>query len=147
MDLAIAGEANATLSLSHLMVEGQVELWVPTPSSMRHVEITCGAASPVPRRICPALTLEYPQVSQLVWVGVTCKTATTGFTFVCACGHLHMCVWMSDTVHSPPHRVFSHDNILPLLAVAVDPQVHVVGHYMKMGSLYNLLHGNNAGER
>ena len=43
-------------------------------------------------------------------------------------------------------RVFSHDNVLPLLAVVVDPQVHIVGHFMKMGSLYNLLHGNNTGE-
>ena len=46
----------------------------------------------------------------------------------------------------PPHRVFSHDNILPLLAVVVDPQVHIVGHFMKMGSLYNLLHGKKTGE-
>jgi len=33
-----------------------------------------------------------------------------------------------------------------MLAVVVDPQVHIVGHYMKVGSLYNLLHGGDAGE-
>ena len=33
-----------------------------------------------------------------------------------------------------------------MLAVVVDPQVHIVGHYMKVGSLYNVLHGTNAGE-
>ena len=44
------------------------------------------------------------------------------------------------------YRVFTHDNILPMLAVVVDPQVHIVGHYMKIGSLYNLLHGGDAGE-
>ncbi|XP_065883777.1 integrin-linked protein kinase-like [Dysidea avara] len=41
-------------------------------------------------------------------------------------------------------RVFTHDNILPMLAVVVDPQVHIVGHYMKIGSLYNVLHGGDA---
>ena len=61
---------------------------------------------------------------------------------VCYC----MCAYMLILYIAEPHRVFSHDNILPLLAVVVDPQVHIVGHYMKMGSLYNLLHGNNAGE-
>ena len=59
-----------------------------------------------------------------------------------------LCAWDEELILyiATPHRVFSHDNILPLLAVVVDPQVHIVGHYMKMGSLYNLLHGNNAGE-
>ena len=37
--IAIAGEANAMLCMSHLIVEAQVGLQVPTiPSSMRHVQ-------------------------------------------------------------------------------------------------------------
>ena len=50
--MAIAGEANAKLCMSHLIIEVLVGLWVPTPSSIRHVQSSYG-----PRRICPALIL------------------------------------------------------------------------------------------
>ena len=53
-DLAIAGEANGKLWISHLMVEVLVEPWVPTPSSMRHVPPPGG----------------FSLHSQLVWVGM-----------------------------------------------------------------------------
>ena len=42
-------------------------------------------------------------------------------------------------------RIFSHDNILPLLAVIVEPHVHTVSMYMRLGSLYNVLHNLESG--
>ena len=47
-DLAIAEESNAKLCMSHLMVEVQVGLRVPTPSSMRHVQPSCRPLVPSP---------------------------------------------------------------------------------------------------
>lgn len=37
-------------------------------------------------------------------------------------------------------RIFSHDNILPLLAVIVEPQVHTISILVTYGSLYRVLH-------
>ena len=55
-DLAIAGEANANLCMSHLMVEGSGGTSDATPSSMRYQ--VCAAlpwgTSPISRRILPA---------------------------------------------------------------------------------------------
>ena len=42
-DLAIAGEANVKLCVSHLIVEVQVRSQVPIPSSIRHVKPSCEA--------------------------------------------------------------------------------------------------------
>ena len=47
-DLAIAGEANTKLCMSHLMVKVHVGLQVPTPSSMRYVQPSCGVLVPSP---------------------------------------------------------------------------------------------------
>ena len=63
------------------MVEFQVELRVPTPSS----------TSPLPRRICPALTQECllgAQASQLVWVDMTVNASFALCVSVC----MHACV-------------------------------------------------------
>lgn len=43
-------------------------------------------------------------------------------------------------------RIFNHDNILPLLGVIMEPQVHTIGIYMKLGSLYHVLHDLESGE-
>ena len=42
-DLAIAGEPNAKLCMSHLMVVVLVEIWMPMLSSIRHVQSSCRA--------------------------------------------------------------------------------------------------------
>lgn len=42
-------------------------------------------------------------------------------------------------------RIFSHDNLLPMLAVALEPHVHLIGLYMKLGSLYHVLHSDESG--
>jgi len=42
-------------------------------------------------------------------------------------------------------RIFSHDNLLPMLAVALEPNVHLIGLYMKLGSLYHVLHSDDSG--
>ena len=51
-DLTIAGEANAKLCMSHLMVEVQVGPWVPTSSSMKHVHSSCGVSSRPQEDLC-----------------------------------------------------------------------------------------------
>ncbi len=43
-------------------------------------------------------------------------------------------------------RIFNHENILPLLGVIVEPQVHTIGVYMKLGSLYHVLHDEDSGK-
>ncbi len=43
-------------------------------------------------------------------------------------------------------RIFNQDNILPLLGVIMEPQVHTIGVYMKFGSLYHVLHDLDSGE-
>ena len=42
-------------------------------------------------------------------------------------------------------RIFSHDNLLPMLAVALEPNVYLIGLYMKLGSLYHVLHSEDSG--
>lgn len=41
-------------------------------------------------------------------------------------------------------RIFSHDNLLPMLAVALEPNVYLIGLYMKLGSLYHVLHSEDS---
>ena len=41
-------------------------------------------------------------------------------------------------------HIFSHDNLLPMLAVALEPNVHIIGLYMKLGSLYHVLHSDDS---
>ena len=43
-------------------------------------------------------------------------------------------------------RIFNHDNILPLIGVIIEPQVHTIGIYMKLGSLYYILHDIESGK-
>ena len=45
------------------------------------------------------------------------------------------------------YSIFNHDKILPLLAVIVEPQVHTISMYMRLGSLYHVLHDLDSGER
>ncbi|CAI8040772.1 Integrin-linked protein kinase homolog pat-4, partial [Geodia barretti] len=37
-------------------------------------------------------------------------------------------------------RVFSNENILPLLAVITSPEIHTISMFMRLGSLYHVLH-------
>ena len=83
---------NAKLCMSHLMVEVLVGLWVPTPSSMRHVRSSLRGASSVPRRICPAPTRSACLVHRHRRDHVT--TAATSFVCVCVC----VCVSVSVSV-------------------------------------------------
>ena len=57
-DLAIAGEVNAKLCMSHLMVEVQVGLQVPTPSSLGHTQPSYGVLVPSPGDL-PCTDSEY----------------------------------------------------------------------------------------
>ena len=60
--LNLAGEANAKLCMSHLIVEVQVVgLRVPTPSSMKHMQPPAGFLS------CPQKDLPYTDSGVLVW--------------------------------------------------------------------------------
>jgi len=43
-------------------------------------------------------------------------------------------------------RIFNHDHILPLIGVIVEPQIHTIGIYMKLGSLYHVLHDMDSGK-
>ena len=67
--LAIAGEANAKLCMSRLIVEVQVGLRVPTSSSTRHVQPSCGMLIPSPggfilhRLRSACLVHRYPSLS------------------------------------------------------------------------------------
>ena len=50
-------------------------------------------------------------------------------------------------VSSPlPDRVFSNENILPLLAVITSPEIHTISMFMRLGSLYHVLHDLDSGE-
>ena len=42
-------------------------------------------------------------------------------------------------------RIFNNDSILPLLAVVVEPQVHTISMFMRLGSLYHVLHDLDSG--
>lgn len=37
-------------------------------------------------------------------------------------------------------RIFSNDSVLPLLAVITEPQIYTISLYMRLGSLYHILH-------
>jgi integrin-linked kinase len=37
-------------------------------------------------------------------------------------------------------RVFNNENILPLLAVITSPEIHTISMFMRLGSLYHVLH-------
>lgn len=43
------------------------------------------------------------------------------------------------------YRIFNNDSILPLLAVVVEPQVHTISMFMRLGSLYHVLHDLDSG--
>ena len=43
-------------------------------------------------------------------------------------------------------RIFNHDNVLPLIGVIMEPQVHTIGIHMKLGSLFHILHELDSGE-
>ena len=54
---------------------------------------------------------------------------------------------MMETFHHEYKRlrIFNHDNILPLIGVIVEPQVHTIGMFMRLGSLYHVLHDLDSG--
>ena len=93
-DLAIAGEENAKLCMSHLMVEVLVGPRVPTPSSMRHVQPSCGTLVPSPGAPTRSACLVHRHRRDRV------STAATGFASfecmcvvcVCVCVRAHVCV-------------------------------------------------------
>ena len=73
--------------MSHLMVEVLVGLQVPTPSSMRHAQPSCGALVPSPG------CTDSHAVPVHRHRGDRVTTAATGFAFllcaVCVCWHVH----------------------------------------------------------
>ena len=43
-------------------------------------------------------------------------------------------------------RVFNNENILPLLAVITSPEIFTISMFMRLGSLYHILHDLDSGQ-
>jgi len=77
--------------------------------------------------------------------GETWKGSWSGHTVVVKRLKTKGDVFKSGHMDSFPHeymrlRIFNNDSILPLLAVVVEPQVHTISMFMRLGSLYHVLH-------
>ena len=60
---------------------------------------------------------------------------------------LHMYILPRIYLAPPlPDRVFNNENILPLLAVITSPEIHTISMFMRLGSLYHVLHDLDSGE-
>ena len=75
------GETNAILAMPCLISGVHVRLWMPTPSSMRHVTAHLQGASPTPGGFtCTSCSTCVVHKCQL---GLTVKITTKCFAFVC----------------------------------------------------------------
>ena len=66
--------------------------------------------------------------------------------------YMQLCIPYTCTVHiTYMHvyiysRVFTNDNVLPLLAVITSPEIYTISMFMRLGSLYHVLHDLNSGQ-
>ena len=60
--------------------------------------------------------------------------------------HTHSSMHLVSSPPPLPDRVFSNENILPLLAVITSPEIHTISMFMRLGSLYHVLHDLDSGE-
>ena len=108
-DLAIAGEVNAKLCMSHLMVKVQVGPWVPTPSSMRHVQPPAERQS-YSQEDPSVLTLECllsAQASQSAWVGMTVPNGSNR-----PCPHVRVST-LCERMYACVHDIVVNDILTP----------------------------------
>ena len=44
------------------------------------------------------------------------------------------------------YSILTHDNLSPLLAVVIEPKIHLISMHFPLGSLYRVLHDLDSGE-